>query len=305
MAGVKSELLAGVASSMRDRQDIRRESPAPTDGRPSSIARQSEGRRRLDAACVIRVDRIVADPNQPRTEFEPESLARLAESLKARGQLQPIRVRWDDEVDRYVVVVGERRWRAAQLAGLETLACVVVSAGASADDTLEDQLVENALREDLRPIEQARAFKALMASRGLSQRQLADRLQVGQGTVSRALALLGLPDEIQEAVESGGIGPDVGYELSKVADPEEQAALAKEAARGELKRDDLKTKTGNPRKSKNKARARKLTSRVFRLSAGKVTAELRKGEGLEAIAQLLREALAQVESEPVENQAAA
>ncbi|MFO0949733.1 MAG: ParB/RepB/Spo0J family partition protein [Isosphaeraceae bacterium] len=290
MAGIKSELLAGVAASMRDRENIRGESTAP---RPS-LDRQAEGRRRLDSACVIRVDRIAADPNQPRTEFDPDALARLAESLRSRGQLQPIRVRWDAASDRYIVVVGERRWRAAQLAGLETLACVVVTGGASAEDLLEDQLIENCLREDLRPIEQAKAFRSLLSGRGLTQRQLADRLQVGQGTISRALALLGLPAEVQSAVDAGEIGPDTAYQLTKVEDAGEQAGLAREAARGALKRDDVKARGSKPRKGRATARVK---SRVFRSAWGRVTVELKKAEGSAAIRAALAEALAALDLE--------
>ena len=300
MAGVKSELLAGVAASMRDRQEIRGESAAPAPVGRSSLERQSDGRRRLDAACVIRVDRIVPDPAQPRTEFDPESLGRLAESMKTRGQLQPIRVRWDDNADRYVVVVGERRWRAAQIAGLETLACVVVTGNASPEDLLEDQLIENCLREDLRPIEQAKAFKALLASRGLTQRQLAERLQVGQGTISRALALLGLPEAIQRSVDAGAIGPDAAYQLTKVDDPVEQSELARETAQGGLNRDDLKAKVAMPRQSARATRRkpRKVTSRVFRSSAGvKVTLECKKGLTPELALEALSAALDTLKTE--------
>ena len=222
---------------------------APPRPGPPSNARE-EGRKRLDAACQIRLDRIVPDPGQPRTEFDPEALARLAESLKQRGQLQPIRVRWDDATDRYVVVVGERRYRAARLAGLETIACVVTTEAASPEDLLEDQLVENALREDLKPIEQARAYRSLLTARGLTQRQLAERLQIGHASIARALALLELPEPIQEDVEAGKIAPNTAYELSKVDDPGEQATLAREAAGGRLRRDELKELTGAPKKGR-------------------------------------------------------
>jgi ParB family chromosome partitioning protein len=296
MAGVKSELLAGVASSMQDR-NIRREYSAPGGAGRPSLDRQAEGRRRLDSACVLRVDRIAADPNQPRTEFDPEALARLAESMKARGQLQPIRVRWDEAASIYVVVVGERRWRAARLAGLETLACVVVSGEASADDLLEDQLIENALREDLKPIEQARAYRALMTSRSLTQRELAERLQVGQGTISRALALLGLPEEIRHSVDAGEIGPDTAYQLTQVADPSEQAELARVAARGELRRDDIKKATKPRGKPAAKGKARKVTSRVLRMPGGRVIVELSRGVGLVSLRALLADALARLDAE--------
>jgi ParB family chromosome partitioning protein len=90
--------------------------------------------------------------------------------------------------------------------------------------------------EDLRPIEQARSFKALMATRGLSTRQLAERLRLGQATLAKALALLNLPGEIQEAVDSGEIAAGTAYQLTKVEDPAEQAELAREAASGHLRR---------------------------------------------------------------------
>ena len=92
-------------------------SRSPSSGvpvQPSAAARAYEGRTQLREACKIRLDRIVADANQPRKDFDEATLDELAESLKTRGQLQPIRVRWDEAADRYVVVVGERRWRAAQ-----------------------------------------------------------------------------------------------------------------------------------------------------------------------------------------------
>jgi ParB family chromosome partitioning protein len=246
MASLKKDMLANIAGSMQDRSQgaIRGESPSPSPapeppGR-SSITRQSEGRRRLESAALIRVDRIVADPKQPRVEFDQEGLERLAKSMRERGQLQPVRVRWDDVASRYVIVVGERRWRAAQRAGLENLACVVVAEDITPDDLLEDQLIENLLRDDLKPIEQARAFKSLLATRGLSQRQLAERLQISQATIAKALALLNLPVEIQTSVDAGAIGPDLAYELTKVADPAEQAELARGTAEGRIKRDELK-----------------------------------------------------------------
>ena len=131
MATTKNDMLSNVASSMRERPGA---FPRNAEA-PSSLARRSEGWKRLEAAAVIRLDRIVADPNRPRMGLIP-SPRRLATSLRECGQLQPIRVRWDDTASRYVVVVGERRWRAAQLAGLESLACVVVAGEPTAEDLL-------------------------------------------------------------------------------------------------------------------------------------------------------------------------
>src|SRR6185312_3212783 len=104
-------------------------------------------------------------PEQPRKDFEPQALADLAASLKDRGQLQPIRVRWDEGSGRWLIVAGERRWRAAQMAGMTAMLCVEAKGAQTPDDILEDQLVENCLRADLAPLEQARAFKALVDRR--------------------------------------------------------------------------------------------------------------------------------------------
>ena len=295
MATMKTDMLASVASSMQDRAGASPGNSPPVAA--SSLARRSEGWRRLESAAVIRIDRIIADPNQPRAEFDPESLGRLADSLRERGQLQPIRVRWDDAADRYVVVVGERRWRAARLAGLESLACVVVAGEPTAEDLLEDQLVENALREDLKPIEQAKAYQSLMKSRSLSTRQLAERLQIGAATVAKALALLTLPGDMQQAVEAGRIAPGTAYELSKVDDPTEQAALAREAAAGRLRRDEIQERTRTPRKGRGSHPKKPAKDRVFRSAIGRVTVELRKAAGAEAMLELLREAARTLEAE--------
>jgi ParB family chromosome partitioning protein len=244
------------------------------------------------------VDRLTRDPHQPRTEFDEEGLRRLAQSLKDRGQLQPIRVRWDEAEGRYAVVIGERRWRAAQLAGLEVLACVVMTGPAAAEDLLEDQLIENCLREDLKPIEQARAYRSLMDSRGLSQRQLAERLQIGHPAIAKALALLHLPDEIQESVERGEIAPGTAYELSKVEDFAEQTRLAREAAAGLLKRDEIQERTRSPRKGRGSlTRARKITSQVIRTATGpRVTVEFKRGLDDSLVVAALEDALGQAKA---------
>jgi ParB family chromosome partitioning protein len=300
MAKFNESMRAHVAGSMNDR-------PAPegssgdsrfTVNRPS-LQRQGEGRRRLEAASLIRLDRIIPDPDQPRTEFDAEALHMLAASIKERGQLQPIRVRWSDGADRYVVVVGERRYRAAIMAGFDSIACVVAAGDATPEDILEDQLVENALREDLRPVEQARAYKTLLAARGLTHRQLAERLQIGHASIARALALLDLPMPIQADVESGAIAPNTAYELSKVTDPGEQAELAREAAEGRLRRDEIKERNRTPRKGAGPARVRKSSSRSFATQAGpRVTVEQRGGLEVAAVLAALREVLSQIETDP-------
>jgi ParB family chromosome partitioning protein len=219
---------------------------SPGQGAPAAAAtraNQYQGRTQLREACLIRLDRIEADPNQPRSDFDADSLGRLAASLKQRGQLQPIRVRWDEAKDRYVVVIGERRWRAAQKAGLESIACIVVPGTATAEEILEDQLIENCLREDLKPIEQARAYQSLMQRLGISQRALAEKLAISQGQIMQSLKLLDLPEAIRTSIDEGTLPPSVGYELTKVDDPDEQIELAGKVSRGEAGREEVRART--------------------------------------------------------------
>jgi ParB family chromosome partitioning protein len=243
-----------------------------------------DGRKQLREACTVRLDRIIPDPDQPRKEFDPEALSRLAESLKARGQLQPIRVRWDQGKGIYVVVVGERRWRAAQLAGMETVSCVVVGGEPTSAEVLEDQLVENALREDLKPVEQARAFRTLMDGLGLTQQQLAAKLQISQTTVSQSLSLLELAEAVQARVESGDLAPSAAYQIAKVADPDVQRELAERVMNEGLNRSEavaaVRRATGKPSKGKSRgaSKAKKITTRTFKAAAGpRVTVEFKRG----------------------------
>jgi ParB family chromosome partitioning protein len=259
---------------------------------------QFQGRAKLPGACVIEIDRLVPDPDQPRKTFTEESIEQLAASFQGRGQLVPILVRWTPEANHYTIVDGERRYRAALLAGLVSLASVDVS-NASPEDVLEIQLVTNALREDVQPVEQARAWQRLMDMKGLTHRELAGRLGYDHSTVTRSLGLLNLPESIQASVDTGEIKAQTGYELSRVQDPVEQARLAEEAKSGTLRRDDIREKVAKAKGSKGrggKPKAKPLpTTRVIRTEAGpRVTVEYRKGVDDAVIATALREILAKI-----------
>jgi ParB family chromosome partitioning protein len=195
-----------------------------------------DGVTRPKDVLTIPLEKLTADPDQPRREFDPDELQLLAESLRARGQLQPIRVRWDESRQTWVIISGERRWRAAGIAGLRALACVEARGEPTPEEILEDQLVENCVRADLKPIEQATAFKALMDRRGLSARQLAERLNLSAMTVGRALALLELPAPVQEQVEQGRMPASVAYEVGKIEDPALQVQVAQAAVQEGLTR---------------------------------------------------------------------
>jgi ParB family chromosome partitioning protein len=118
-----------------------------------------------------------------------------------------------------VILVGERRWRAAKLAGLVELSCLIEEGDLSSDERLMVQLVENALREDLKPVEQAKAYKTLMEAKDWSGNQLAKELHIAQSSVVRALALLDLPAEVQAQVEQGALAATAAAEIARLPEP--------------------------------------------------------------------------------------
>jgi ParB family transcriptional regulator, chromosome partitioning protein len=197
-----------------------------------------QGVARSKDVAQIQLDRIAPDPEQPREEFDEESLGRLAESLKTRGQLQPIRVRWDQGRGLYAIICGERRWRAARIAGIESVSCVIVEGTLSSADLLAIQLVENALREDLKPIEQAKAYRQLMDQKGWSTRQVARELSIAQPQVVRTLALMGLPEPVQQQVEQGTLAPATAYEIAKLDSDADQRALAERVVTEKMTRQE-------------------------------------------------------------------
>jgi ParB family transcriptional regulator, chromosome partitioning protein len=273
-------------------------SPFPTGGvvHGGPGAEKYRGAARLKDAFAIELDRLATDPNQPRKEFDPEELERLAASLEARGQLQPVRVRYEAESNRWVIIAGERRYRAARLAGLTTLVCVEAKGTLTADDVLEDQLVENCVREDLKPIEQARAFKALLEKRGCSYRQLADALNISHQAVVRALALLELPADIQEKVDAGSVPASAASEVARIDDEGEQRALIARVESGVMTRDDVtrvvqsRTAKSGARKGKGRTSRPPVDDRPQRASNGvKVRIEATARHALADVVAALRE----------------
>ncbi len=145
---------------------------------------------------LIRIDQVDPNPVQPRRVFEPERLKELATSIQAMGVIQPIVVR--PSGDRYQLVAGERRWRAAKLAGLETIPVVIREI--PDDRLLEITLVENIQREDLNPIETALAFQRLVEELNLSHEQIGERTGKDRSTIANLLRLLQLPPDLQNLV---------------------------------------------------------------------------------------------------------
>jgi ParB family chromosome partitioning protein len=296
------DLIGRFGANMRESMAAEN-SPGAAPALPQEAPAKFRGTARLRDALRIDLDRIAPDPNQPRKEFDPGELADLAESLRSRGQLQPVRVRWEAAMERWVIVVGERRYRAAALAGLPSLVCIEATGQATPEDVLEDQLVENALRSDLKPIEQANAYRTLLGRRGWSHRQLAEALRISPGSVAKALALLDLPDGVQQQVDRGALAPAAAYELSKVTDPGEQAALAGRVVAEGLTVTEaaaaVRRVSGRAAKGKGrgagKGKPRKVTSAVIRAATGaKVTVEFRKGLDDATVLAALEDAVTQV-----------
>jgi ParB family chromosome partitioning protein len=175
----------------------------------------------------VPVELIAPNPKQPRRRFDEATLAGLAESVRQRGVLQPVLVR-PVPGGTYELVAGERRWRAAQLAGLEVVPALV----RPADDAqaLEVALIENMAREDLNPVEEARACAALVEELGLTREEVGRRVGRSRVAVSNLLRLLDLPDEALALVEDGSLTEGHGRALLLAADHGDRRRLARDAA---------------------------------------------------------------------------
>lgn len=240
-------------------------------------AKKDAGRRPIRNVGRLAIDQVVPDPAQPRMEFSEDALERLALSIREKGQLSPIRVRWSDQLEKWLIISGERRWRAAKRAGLAEIECYFHESVLLPSEILEQQLIENCLREDLQPVEEARAFASLMKLNGWSGKDVAHALRVHPSRVSRALALLRLPEPIQEQVNAGAVPARAAYEISKLSDPEDQAALARQAARGSLSHDEA-ARVVRQRRGKARAKTRATKQTFFGENGWKVTVSApRKG----------------------------
>ena len=165
---------------------------------------------------------------QPRERFDDDALRELAESIREQGVLQPI-VAVEEATGEFTIVAGERRWRAARLAGVESVPVVVRELK---DDSswLELALVENLQRSDLNPIEEAEAFQALREKFGFTQDQIAQRVGKGRPTVTNALRLLRLPEPVLELLRAGALTAGQARPLVALEDPRRQIELARQAA---------------------------------------------------------------------------
>jgi len=201
----------------------------------------------------LKVGQMLPDLSQPRKDFDPEALQRLADSIAARGLFHPIRVMRDKQRDAWVIVTGESRWRAAMIAGLEEVDCIEVDGPQDEATLLADRIVENAVRVDLRPLDMAHALSRLKRMRGWNSQQLAKETGLSAAAITRAESLLTLPEEIQALVDSGAVAESTAYELSRMPDPAAMHELAQAVAAKQKTRQDVIDAV-------QKARGRKATT---------------------------------------------
>ncbi|MBQ7362325.1 MAG: ParB/RepB/Spo0J family partition protein [Bacteroidaceae bacterium] len=173
----------------------------------------------------ISLSRIEANPNQPRREFSEESLRELADSIREIGIVQPITLRQIDD-ERYQIIAGERRFRASQLAGKDTIPAYIITA--NDENTMEMALVENIQREDLNALEIALAYQKLIEQNNLSQEQLSKRVGKGRATIANFLRLLKLPAPVQMALKEKRIDMGHARALLSLDDPKQQIDVFKE-----------------------------------------------------------------------------
>ncbi|HUG70313.1 MAG TPA: ParB/RepB/Spo0J family partition protein [Pirellulaceae bacterium] len=253
------------------------------------------GRRVIRNFGKVDINQVIPDPDQPRVEFSEEAIERLAQSIRDKGQLTPIRVRWSAELEKWIIISGERRWRATRQAELPTIDCYFHEGELAKTEILEQQLIENLLREDLSPMEEARAFQSLMDINQWNGKQVADALRVPPSKVSRGLSLLELPPDIQQLVDRGQIAARTAYEISKLPSEDAQRRLAEQAVAGQLSIDDasnaVRKKSGKP-----KAPPRG-TRQVFHADNGwKVTVTAQQKGSYDEIENALRLALDEVQT---------
>ena len=185
----------------------------------STASSPEEGK---DGTLMVKLSKVEPNREQPRKNFDEDSLHELAESLKQFGMLQPILVQ--NRGDYYEIIAGERRWRAAKIAGLKEVPVIVREL--TDQEIVEISLIENIQREDLNPIEEAQAYKRLLTEFHLKQDEVAERVSKSRTAVTNSMRLLKLCDEVQKMVVDDMISTGHARALISIEDPEEQYLIA-------------------------------------------------------------------------------
>lgn len=199
-----------------------------------------------DQVAEVELDLVIPQENQPRKYFDEESLGELAESIREHGILQPVLLR--PKGDFYEIIAGERRWRAAELAGLECIPALIKELGDV--ESAEIALIENLQRDDLSVIEEAQAYKDIIARNSYTQEVLAERIGKSRTYVANTIRLLNLPEEIIDMLNSRILAAGHARALLSIEDPKQQVLLAREVANNRLSVRETESKA---KSKKNKA----------------------------------------------------
>ena len=210
----------------------------------------------------IEIGLIDRNPDQPRKIFDDEALAELANSIKTYGVVQPIIVKQNGE--RYVIIAGERRWRASRLAGLKTIPCIVKDY--TEQEISEIAIIENLQREDLNPIESAKAIKNLINQYNLTQDEVADKIGKSRPAVANTLRLLSLPNSIITLVEQNKLTAGHARALLAIDSPAKQKEIAVAIIEKNLTVRDVETiikNINNPKQTQEKKEEKSLELKDF------------------------------------------
>ncbi len=216
-----------------------------------------------DAAALreVAIDTIERNIDQPRTRFDDATIAELARSMQMHGVLQPVVLRPLPE-GRFQLIVGERRFRAAKVAGLTTIPAVVREADEG--EALELALVENLQREDLNPVDEAHGYEALMEVGGLTQAEVGERVGKDRSTVANALRLLALPPDVLEMLSDARLSAGHGRALLAVSNADAQRELALKAAKKGLSVREVEALARGAKRRKKATRARRTDDPIVR-----------------------------------------
>ena len=218
------------------------------------------------------IELVKPNPGQPRSRFDEDALQALSESIKASGVVQPLIVRSLSDGS-YEIIAGERRWRAAHLAGVEKVPVVIRDSDEA--DRLEVALIENMVREDLNPVEEAKACAALVEDLGLSKEELGRRIGRSRPTISNLIRLLELPDDVLVMLEEGQLSEGHGKAILSVEDHDARRKFGKQAAAEgwSVRQTEEKAKTANGGSKRTKPKASGLSAEEVEAIA-EVTAKL-------------------------------
>ena len=218
------------------------------------VSKETESNETELKKTYIKLSKIEPNRDQPRKKFDKEALEALSESIKQHGVITPIVVQKKDDSDRYIIIAGERRWRAARMAGLTEIPAV--EENYTEQQIAEISLIENIQREELNPIEEAQAYKRLMTEFSLKQDEVAERVSKSRSAITNTMRLLKLSEEVQKYLIDGKLSEGHARALLGTDDVEAQNKLAKKVIDEKLSVRDIEKlikNLGKPEKVKNPA----------------------------------------------------